>query len=105
MPQLVIDATIDVADLYTIDQAYPLLGVSRMTLFRWLKAHKIYAFRLGNRVLIPKLEIERLRQKVCLNCYHHYEWLDKGKEDYCCCRDKEDIIIKPNSCQDWFPTI
>jgi len=91
MPKLIIA---EATDLYTIDEAHLLLGISRMTLFRWLKAKRIFALRLSQRVFIPKIEIERLRRKVCLTCYHNQDSL-------CACRAKEDII--QNNCPDWYP--
>jgi len=92
MPKLIIA---EATDLYTIDDASSLIGISRMTLSRWLKAKKIFALRLSNRVFIPKIEIERLRRKVCSTCYYNQDSL-------CTCRETEDIITK--KCPDWLPS-
>ena len=91
MPKIIIDIT---DPYYSIEETYPLLGISRMTLFRWLKRNKIYALRIADRVLIPKIEIERLRLKVCSTCYHNQNSL-------CSCREKADMITKPGKCPDW----
>ena len=91
MPKLIIA---EATDLYTIDEAYLLMGISRMTLFRWLKSKKIFALKLSNRVFIPKVEIERLRRKVCSTCFHQTDTL------LCACREISDMS---NPCHDWSP--
>jgi len=39
------------------------LEVSRMTLWRWVKAGKLQTYRIGREVLIEKAEVERLKAK------------------------------------------
>ena len=48
---------------YTENQAAKLLGVNRVTIWRWIKAGKLNIQRVGGVVLIPKEEIDSL-QKV-----------------------------------------
>ncbi len=48
---------------YTLSEAAHHLGISRMTLSRWLKSGKIEAYRVGSERMIPKWEIELLKEQ------------------------------------------
>lgn len=48
-------------DLLSMGEAAQKLGISRMTLHRWVVAGKINAVQVGAYRAIPKSEIERLR--------------------------------------------
>ena len=53
---------IDAGDLLTPEEAAKKLGISRMTIFRWIKSSKITAVKLDRHTLIPKSEVTRLRK-------------------------------------------
>ena len=55
--------TISVEDALTQKDAAYQLGITTMTLWRWIKAGKISTVRLGRYSFIPKDEIARLRNK------------------------------------------
>ena len=51
---------------YTEKQAARLLGINRITIWRWVKNGKLNAQRIGEKgatVLIPKWEVEFLKMK------------------------------------------
>lgn len=52
--------TISVHDAIPYKEAAQKLGITTMTLWRWVKANKIIAIKLGRYKFIPKSEIERL---------------------------------------------
>jgi len=49
---------------YTEQQAADLLTINRITIWRWIKAGKFNTQRIGGVVLIPKWEIDILRENV-----------------------------------------
>ena len=49
-------------ELYTVEEASPLIGKSIPTIWRWIKAKKIITIRSRRNVYIPKAEIERLKE-------------------------------------------
>jgi excisionase family DNA binding protein len=49
---------------YTAQQAAKLLGVNRITIWRWMKSGKFSTQQVGREVLIPKWEIELLQENV-----------------------------------------
>jgi len=49
-------------ELYTVQEASPLIGKSIPTVWRWIKANKIIIIRSRRNVYIPKSEIERLKE-------------------------------------------
>ena len=51
-----------VADAYGSEEAAQLLGKGEATIWRWIRAKKILAVRIGGRTLIPESEIERLQK-------------------------------------------
>lgn len=46
----------------TYGKAADALGVSRMTLWKWIKSGKIEAHRIGREVLIEKAVVEKLKR-------------------------------------------
>lgn len=46
---------------YTEGEAAKLLCVSRVTIWKWIKANKFSIQRVGREVLIPKWEVELLK--------------------------------------------
>ncbi len=57
MPKVVIDLD----EVYDVDEAANLLSRGVATIWRWIRDNKIVALRIGGRTLIPKSEIERLK--------------------------------------------
>jgi len=54
---------IDMPDLYDTNEAAQMLGVGYATIYRWIKAAKLIPVRVDRRTLIPKSEIERLKNE------------------------------------------
>jgi len=54
---------VDTAELEDTSEAARLLGIGYATLYRWIKEGKLIPLRVGGRTLIPKSEIERLKNK------------------------------------------
>ena len=48
---------------YTYAQATNALEVSKMTLWRWIKAGRVKVYRLGREVLIEKAVIDKLAKE------------------------------------------
>lgn len=46
---------------YTEGQTAHILGVNRLTVYRWIKSGKFDIQRVGREVLIPKWEVEFLK--------------------------------------------
>jgi len=59
MAKLKVDTEIE--DVLSTEDAAKQLGIGYATLYRWLKAGKINAVRIGGRTLIPTSEIGRLK--------------------------------------------
>lgn len=53
--------TISVQDAFSYKDAAKELGITTMTLWRWVRDRKIVAVRLGRYKFIPGTEIERIR--------------------------------------------
>ena len=49
-------------DYYTYAEAAQVIGITKVTLWRWIKAGKIPIHRLGREVLIEKKVVDRLRK-------------------------------------------
>lgn len=47
---------------YTEKQAAKVLGVNRITIWRWIKESKFNTQQVGREVLIPKWEVELIQQ-------------------------------------------
>jgi excisionase family DNA binding protein len=48
-------------DLFTASQAGEALSASSQTIRNWIRGDRLHAVRIGNRFLIPRSEIERMR--------------------------------------------
>lgn len=48
---------------YTEKQAAELLNVNRITIWRWIKEGRFNIQRVGREILIPKWEIDLVREK------------------------------------------
>ncbi len=48
-------------DLLTVKQAAEQLGITRVTLYRWMDKGKITSAKFGAYRVIPKTEVERLK--------------------------------------------
>lgn len=57
MPGITID------NVYETAEAAQLIGIGYATLYRWIKAGKLIPIRIAGRTLIPKSEVERLKNK------------------------------------------
>ena len=49
-------------DFYRFRDAKEILGISKITLWRWIKAGKIEAHRIGREVLLEKTVVDALRK-------------------------------------------
>ena len=54
---------INTEDLATPAEVAEALGVARVTVYKWIVAHKILGCRLGGRVYVARSEIERLKEE------------------------------------------
>ena len=48
-------------ELLTASQAAEALSASSQTIRNWIRADQLHAVRIGNRFLIPRSEVERMR--------------------------------------------
>jgi len=48
-------------DLFTASQAAEALSASSQAIRNWIRGDRLHAVRIGNRFLIPRSEIERMR--------------------------------------------
>ena len=55
---------IDTVDLLDTSEAAQQLGIGYATIYRWIKRGKLIPIRISGRTLIPKNEIERLKQYI-----------------------------------------
>ena len=55
--------TIDTDEVCETAEAARLIGIGYATLYRWIKAGKLIPIRIAGRTLIPKSEIDRLKNK------------------------------------------
>jgi excisionase family DNA binding protein len=51
-------------ELLTVSQAAEALSASSQTIRNWIRGDRLPAVRIGNRFLIPRAEIERMRGTV-----------------------------------------
>ncbi len=49
-------------DLISVPEAARQLGKHKMTIYRWIDAHKIAHIKLGHILFIPVSEVERLQE-------------------------------------------
>ena len=47
-------------DLMSVQDAAKILGRPRITIYRWIKADKMLAVKLGGTVFIPRSEVDRI---------------------------------------------
>ena len=52
---------IESPDLYDADEVAEILGIGYATVWRWIKAGKLIPVKMGGRTLIPKSEVERIK--------------------------------------------
>ncbi|MGI8863658.1 MAG: helix-turn-helix domain-containing protein [Solirubrobacteraceae bacterium] len=52
------------SELLTVSQAAEALSASSQTIRNWIRADRLPGVRIGNRFLIPRAEVERLRGDV-----------------------------------------
>ncbi|MBA7486752.1 hypothetical protein ES707_22313 [subsurface metagenome] len=58
-----VTATVEIEDLYDVDEAANLLSKGIATIWRRIRDDKIIVVRIAGRTLIPKSEIERLKKE------------------------------------------
>ena len=51
-------------ELLTVSQAAEAFSATAQTIRNWIRADRIKSVRIGNRFLIPRLEVERLRGEI-----------------------------------------
>jgi excisionase family DNA binding protein len=51
----------DEAELLTVSQAAEAFSATSQTIRNWIRGDRVRAVRIGNRFLIPRSEVERLR--------------------------------------------
>lgn len=51
----------DRSELLTVSQAAEAFGATSQTIRNWIRAGQVDAVRIGNRFLIPRQEVERIR--------------------------------------------
>jgi excisionase family DNA binding protein len=54
-------ALMDDSELLTVSQAAEAFGATSQTVRNWIRGDRLHAVRIGNRFLIPREEIHRLR--------------------------------------------
>lgn len=54
----------DQSELLTVSQVADALSASTQTIRNWIRAEQLEAVRIGNRFLVPRAEVERLRADV-----------------------------------------
>jgi len=54
----------DDTELLTVSQAAEALSASSQTIRNWIRADRLRAVRIGNRFLIPQVDIDQLRGDV-----------------------------------------
>jgi len=52
------------AELLTVSQAAEALSASTQTIRNWIRGDRLKGVRIGNRFLVPRTEVERLRGDV-----------------------------------------
>lgn len=55
---------IELHDYVTQTRAAELLGVTRMTLYNWLRDGKLQAVRVAGFRMIPQSEVDRLKKEI-----------------------------------------
>ncbi len=57
---------IETDSLLSVAQTAKALNKPRLTIYRWIKAEKLQAVKLGGILFIPKSEVERLKNKEAI---------------------------------------
>lgn len=55
---------VDTGEVYGAMEAAQLIGIGYATLYRWIKNGKVIPLKLAGRTLIPKSEVERLKNRT-----------------------------------------
>lgn len=71
------ESAIENNDFVNQSRAAELLGVSRVTIWQWLKAGKLQAVTVGGFRMITRSEIERLKRELSPAATPHLEMTDK----------------------------
>jgi len=85
----------DTTNHFTLAEAAPKVGVCYMTIYRWVRDHKLKTVEVFGRRVIPLDELRPLVVHKCSNCY--YEKHEDGTRT-CACREISDI---DDGCKDW----
>lgn len=59
MPKVLVDT----GEVHSTQEAAQILGIGYATIYRWIKAKKIFPLRIVGRTLIPHSEVERLQSE------------------------------------------
>ena len=54
---------ITIDNVYETTEAARLIGIGYATLYRWIRAGKLTPIRIAGRTLIPKSEVERIKNE------------------------------------------
>jgi len=54
----------DHSELLTVSQVADALGASTQTIRNWIRAEQLTGVRIGNRFLVPRAEVDRLRSDL-----------------------------------------
>lgn len=57
-----VDRTIELHDLVNQSKAAELIGVSRVTLWKWIRLGKLQPVIVGGMRMVPQSEVERLKK-------------------------------------------
>jgi len=66
---------------YSTSEVADLFGISRVTVYRWIKNGKIQSFGLGKNLKIPLFEIKRLLQEFGISALSSEDMDDILKKD------------------------
>jgi len=61
----------ELAKYHALAQAAKAVGVSRVTVWKWLKTGKLVGYRVGWEVLIEKTVVDEIRTKRCTELAKH----------------------------------
>jgi excisionase family DNA binding protein len=61
MVKRIVTFKVTAEDVTSVTSAARILGVNRVTIYRWINSKKLIPFRFGGTYYIPKCEIERLK--------------------------------------------
>lgn len=79
-----------------LTESAEVIGISRMTIHRWVKKGKLRPIIIGDYPLLtPEQILPYVIKKRCLNCYHEKH---KNGTQTCACRELCDM---EDGCKDW----